>query len=799
MNRAHDHDGPDLPRIWAKSPRRSGEPGEALTTHSSKTLEGGAALEQRVGRIPGTSDAFWWAVKLACLLHDAGKVCGGAQRMFGNGPGGARPWGERHEVYSLGFVAALLDGLPREDVLAVAAGVATHHRSITEPGGAKRPSLIALYGLEKDSARFAARFEPVDPGDVRDLLAWYHRTAIAAGLLKPGPVPEGDPGRLAAGAHRLLDGLFEQWEWPEEDTGLGRSAVLLQGAVTLADHLSSAGRFLHRRHPLTAAFRHDLEQRLAQQGFELRPHQIEAGATSGHMLLRAWTGAGKTEAALLWALEQLREMTAADRGIPRVFYTLPYLASINAMVQRLQRDLKAPGRIGVAHSRAASFHLAQALQDSCATAGGGTDTVAEARKAVSRSEATKLFRELLRVGTPYQLLRGALAGPANAGVLVDACNSVFILDELHAYDIRRVGMILAMMTWWEQAGGRIAILSATLPAALEQAVTNALRQPVKPVQPPAGTVFPVRHRIGVRQNDLLADESIEEIKERLRAGEAVLVVANNVKTARTAYRELGPLARELHGPRGALLLHSRFRRSDRNTIEQHIAARYRTGTTPRVGGLLVATQTVEVSLDVDFTSIHTACAPLDALLQRFGRVNRVAAREPADVVVHRPVYQPRESPQGRAFYADGVYEKAPTAAAWDILLRHDGQEIDEAELTGWLDEIYDSPWGQRWREQVEQARAAFTEAFLTFNAPFDDRSALADEFDRQFDGKEAVWVADLVEYERRLTDGDSKAAGRLLAEDLLIPLPGGYRTEYDDRLKVHIAAGPYSPEHGLSE
>src|SRR5262249_30559872 len=150
----------------------------------------------------------------------------------------------------------------------------------------------------------------------------------------------------------------------------------------------------------------------------------------------------------------------AQGGQPRVFYTLPYLASINAMTERLATRL-GNDSVGVTHSRAASYHLSRSV---CPDA----DTTAKAAsKAVSRAAATRLFRETVRVGTPYQLLRGALAGPAHSGILIDAANSVFILDELHAYDARRLGMLLATLGFWERIGGRIAVLSATLPDRLE--------------------------------------------------------------------------------------------------------------------------------------------------------------------------------------------------------------------------------------------------------------------------------------------------------------------------------------------
>ena len=133
------------------------------------------------------------------------------------------------------------------------------------------------------------------------------------------------------------------------------------------------------------------------------------------MLLRAPTGQGKTEAALLWASTQVEHLRESTGGVPRVFYTLPYLASINAMSDRLRKELDAAGQglIGVAHSRAASYYLQRAADDDCGdTHEHGAELPArEATRAIARDRATRLFREPVRVGTPYQLVRGALAGP----------------------------------------------------------------------------------------------------------------------------------------------------------------------------------------------------------------------------------------------------------------------------------------------------------------------------------------------------------------------------------------------------
>jgi CRISPR-associated endonuclease/helicase Cas3 len=82
---------------------------------------------------------------------------------------------------------------------------------------------------------------------------------------------------------------------------------------------------------------------------------LEAQLVLGHLLLRAPTGFGKTEAALLWAATQVEDLSRRTGGIPRLFYTLPYLASINAMTGRLSGEVE-KDLIGVAHSRAASWY-----------------------------------------------------------------------------------------------------------------------------------------------------------------------------------------------------------------------------------------------------------------------------------------------------------------------------------------------------------------------------------------------------------------------------------------------------------
>lgn len=786
----------ELERVWAKSPQPGEATGEQLTDHLAATLRAAMRVRDRVGEIAAVPHRFWAWVLLAALLHDAGKVADGFQAMVGNGSGRAQLWGQRHEVLSLGFATRLLAGLPSPERLWVALGVVTHHRPLT---GASGRGIFGLYD-SPDAAGFATGFGHVDPEAARKLMSWLAARAATEGLISA--VPNGlTAAGLAESAHALLGELRGTWRAPVSCTQ-GRTAALLQGAVTLADHLSSAGadNGLHTTQPVGAAYGAALAAR-----FGLHDHQRRAAAVDGHLLLRAPTGAGKTEAAQLWAARQTEALHALSGGQPRIFYTLPYLASINAMADRLGASLGDENLIGVAHSRAGLYHLDRSLRDDMFSPAGPADPAEAstahrseaAGKAASRAAATRLFRELVRVGTPYQLLRGALAGPGCSSILIDSASSVFILDELHAYDTRRLGFILAMARFWEQLGGRIAAISATVPgpliAMLEETLNGSLTR-VEALDRP----WPARHQLAVRADHLTSGAAAHDIRARLHAGQAVLVVANNVADARALFGQLAPAATQHYGDTAAELLHARFKAMDRAAIEERIRSRYGTGR-PRQPGLVVATQVVEVSLDVDFDALHTSGAPLEALIQRAGRINRLGKRTPADVVVHAPDYRARRG-GGAARWADGVYDDEPTRLAMEILARHDGAALTEGDLATWLDEIYESAWGEQWQRAVSHHRCVFDTAFLSFDMPFDDRADLAEKFDQLFDGTEAILESDATNYADALRSARGRA-GLLLGSQYLIPLPRYAKRlgRWDRELKITVIDADYDAHSGLGE
>ncbi|MEV7926039.1 CRISPR-associated helicase Cas3' [Kitasatospora sp. NPDC088779] len=759
---------------------------ERLTTHLRTVHDAVAQLEARIATagIIATEPLFWAQVRAAALLHDAGKIAESFQRQLE--PGG-EPWGERHEVLSLAYVDLLAPAAAwsAQERLLIATLVAGHHRPLhaaSSLGGGK-PALARLYNAGTRWDQAFGRPPGLDSrpqvprGLHQELLAWL------AGFLQTEPVPPapGDP-TTADRARLLLDEVLTTWREPvKAHTGL--LAVLAQGALTLADHAGSAHVDLQTHIPLPLDY-------LTRLPYTPHRHQQQAADTTGHLVLIAPTGSGKTEAGLAWAARQLATMP----GLPRLVWTLPYRASLNAARNRFERTLQpAAGQerpdIGLLHGALARTLLTEALEDDCCG-----PTKDDARKAHARANAMRLFTQRLRVATPHQLLGAAIAGPTHSSVLLEQANSLFVLDELHAYDPETFGRLCAAMRLWEQLGSSIAVLSATLAPPLLAIIDDSLHQPVTRHRAAPGTA-PIRHHLVVDDLPLTDPDSLDRLETWLAEGHSVLVVTNTVATAQNLFTALADHARHTRpdDPDAALLLHSRFKNRDRDTIETRLLARHperRPGEPRHRGGLVVATQTVEVSLQLDFDRGAVDNAPIEAVAQRAGRVNR-RGLHPDGAVEFRVHRTDSHRP----------YDPGAVDAAWSALTTLTAEGIttlSEHDIDRLLQLAYDTDWGHDWETRARQARDGFTTEFLTFTDPFHDRTEHAKTLGERFDTVEVLHHDDKDEY-RRLAVG--KNADPLLAAGLLIPLRYGqlktYNATFDRALGIHLIDGQYDPVLGL--
>lgn len=778
--------------VWAKSPRAGQREGEGLTGHTANVLRRLADLRRRSPELAEAAEdsRLWHRAAWACLLHDLGKLASGFQTMLR--PGGSR-FEHRHEVLSLAFVPWALGDDPYGDLPWVAAGIVSHHRDHTEIEQ-RYPDAESLEALAEElpddgGLRVAAFLRDGGPG----LLA-------RLGFEDLGVVPLGIPDKPpeAVGLRRVAAG--QGWKTLRQYSRLVRriedrqelalTGRLLRGLVMIADHAGSAHEDLRSLDVLLD--RAAVKERVLAS---VTPwsHQERAEGASGHALLVAPTGSGKTETALLWASRQAEERQGRPgAAAPVLYYVLPYQASLNAMRLRLGDGLAAGAKDAVTlqHSRAVQALYRQLLRKGYLPR--DAEVTAKRERALG-----KLHASGVRVLTPYQLLRGAYTLPGYEAVTADLVGSLLVVDEIHAYEPVRLGQILALLGWAAaRLRARVLVLTATLPPPLATLLVDTLScsGPVARIDADEATFARFRrHRVHVRSGEILDSDCLDEIATRARAGEAVLVVLTTVRRAQAACAAL----RERLPTSPVRLLHSRLTGRDRqereNELRELVGTKVRSkerGDEPRgPGPVLVATQVVEVSLDVDFDALYSDPAPLEALVQRFGRVNR-GLRSP-----ERPVIVCTQPDDGAH-----VYEPEWVRPALEVLTEADGGLVDESLVSGWLGRVYGGGRGVAWERVVRGARDAFRREVLDASFAFRSDEALEEQFDRLFDGTEVLPER----FEAEHTQLSRSAP--LEASALLVPISWGQRAKLDQKGRLRarsarhlpdVALVPYDDERGL--
>lgn len=371
-------------------------------------------------------------------------------------------------------------------------------------------------------------------------------------------------------------------------------------------------------------------------------------------ILEDVTGAGKTEAALILT-QRLMALGLADG----LYVGLPTMATANAMYQRLgkvYRNFYQSGEqpsLVLAHG---ARELSQAFRDSVLLA---EQVNADADYQTGRSEeeqelsataycnawlADSRKKALLAdvgVGTLDQALLAVLPARHQSLRLLGLGRKVLLVDEVHAYDSYMQKLLSALLEAHARQGGCAILLSATLPQTMRENLTAAFHRglgsdapsltyqasyplsthtPAQKPETPIDTRNEVKRTVRVVRLDS-EDEVIAKIRQSAEQGHCVCWIRNTVKSARQAYQKLlneGVPAERLS------LFHSRFAMIDRQAIESQTLRTFgeQSGHDERKGRILIATQVVEQSLDLDFDVLVSDLAPIDLLVQRAGRLRR---------------------------------------------------------------------------------------------------------------------------------------------------------------------------------
>ncbi|MCI0412693.1 CRISPR-associated helicase Cas3' [bacterium] len=457
----------------------------------------------------------------------------------------------------------------------------------------------------------------------------------------------------------------------------------------------------------------------------------------GIVLIEAPMGEGKTEAAMYVA--DRWSLSLEQRGC---YFALPTQATSNQMFGRVRDFLQSRFDEGnillqLLHGHAALNAEFQTLLDSKTNPDPlNVDQVysdQEDDRCIPSVAAAEWFTHRKRgllapfgVGTIDQALLAVLQTRHVFVRLFGLAHKTIIIDEVHAYDAYMSVLLERLLEWLAALGSPVILLSATLPKQKRQALASAYLNGLQAQPKQRGTNDDHYPRItwatasnsdvihiktstqNTRRIRLLHHESDlfslgAKLQHALKHGGCAAVICNTVKRAQEMYGALKPLfpGNADDGVPELDLLHARYLFKDRSGREMRTLLRFGKPSGEVIGQngqshkvkrphcvVLVSTQIIEQSLDLDFDLIVTDLAPVDLMLQRSGRMHR-HKREHRPIGLEEPtiwILQPEIKENGAADFGAGkfVYDEHVLLRSWvamrgreGIRIPHDVEELIE--------------------------------------------------------------------------------------------------------------------------
>ncbi|WP_231682865.1 CRISPR-associated helicase Cas3' [Phosphitispora fastidiosa] len=370
-----------------------------------------------------------------------------------------------------------------------------------------------------------------------------------------------------------------------------------------------------------------------------------------NLVVRASTGIGKTEGALLWI------------GDGKGFYTLPLKVSINAIYDRIASEY-GYRNVRLLHSDSLTKYIDIS----------GEDEDIDPMVFYSQS---RLFASPLTVCTVDQLFPFVFKYNGGEQMLATLAYSRVIIDEIQMYSSEIIAALVYGLKLIQDAGGQFAIITATMPAFImdlmeREGIVYEKSPLLFPESPP-------RHFMKLCDGEI----DLNTIK-RDGKNKKVLVIVNTVKKAQELYEALKS--------ENAKLLHALFIKRHRQKLEEEIMNFSKSNET----GIWITTQIVEASLDIDFDVLYTEMCTGDSLLQRLGRCNRRGRIVPVEPNVF--VYNTKNGRQTGD--NQGIYDRILFDVSWDMLQQYEGKLFDEKDKFAYVDSIYD----EEKNEQLKKSR-----------------------------------------------------------------------------------------------
>lgn len=552
-------------------------------------------------------------------------------------------------------------------------------------------------------------------------LGGHHGSWVTSTQLLPQSLTSADKGDGSWDAARQelmndLAAIFHpphDFSWTENQEEENSFLVLFSGMTSVADWIGSMSEFfrfqngefdLHqyssesRRKAMEAlealgwrGWQAEGESILFENMFPFLPNTIQGRVIEegqevqlpALLILEAPTGSGKTEAALYLADHWLQ--ASRGRGL---YVAMPTQATSNQMYERVGQFLQ--NRYSGQQINLHLAHGASLLAKTIHAPANISDNEHHAIEGGIRAETWFLPRKrtLLApfgVGTVDQAFMSVLQTRHFFVRMFGLGQKVVIFDEVHAYDTYMSELFQQLLTWLRAIGTSVILLSATLPESTRHSLveawggvereTQAGNYPRVTIATPSEvrtTTLPWSEKrvIHLRRVNPDPQSVVPLLKEKLEEGGCAAVICNRVARSREIFRAIGQAG--IVDENDLLLFHARFPLARRMEIEKAVLERFGKGGERPKKSIVIATQVIEQSLDLDFDFMISDLAPVDLLLQRAGRLHRHEHnRDLRPGRLHEPelaITQPAWSDEPPDFGKDEwVYERAILLRTWAVL------------------------------------------------------------------------------------------------------------------------------------
>ncbi|MFW6046745.1 MAG: CRISPR-associated helicase Cas3' [Candidatus Woesearchaeota archaeon] len=384
-------------------------------------------------------------------------------------------------------------------------------------------------------------------------------------------------------------------------------------------------------------------------------------------ILFAPCGRGKTEAALLWSVK-----TISKYKRNKIIFAMPTQATSNAMYDRMC-NLFGKDKVGLFHGRS-YIKLKSSNEES------NFDEEIDIEQIKDETFKGKTFFKPVNITTIDHLIYSFVHGFSQADfALGNLQNSIIVFDEVHYYEKTTLEHLITLFKMLTEFDIPHLLMSGTIPEFIKNYVNQYSNY--KLIEDGKGLSFRpfyLNFENDYLINDAVNPKVIDEITKNYNSGLNQFIILNTIERAKKVYQRITSELRGSEDLKKIVLYHSQFTFNDRIEKENEIITKNK-----KKPFILIATQVIEISLDISCDIMYTELAPPDALGQRAGRLNRKGKIPDDDLVNKLKIYLPKD---------ELPYEQSLICDTLDEIYKYDTKPCSYRDIKYFCDFIYNNSY-----------------------------------------------------------------------------------------------------------